>query len=1008
MASIDSLFSLFDIENQTNSNQQNNDNHLSKNNLKRSSSSISTNKKKLKCDEDELNFIMSDKPPKINVHSVTTDNGCLHEVVFNTNSIPELIVKNNPAKKYKFDLDPFQKQAILCIDNNQSVLVSAHTSAGKTVVAEYAIALALRNKQRIIYTTPIKALSNQKYRELAEEFGDVGLMTGDVTIEPKASCIVMTTEILRSMLYRGSELAKEVGWVVFDEIHYMRDRIRGIVWEETIILLPHNVRHVFLSATIPNATQFAEWICYLHDQPCNVVYTEYRPTPLQHYVYPANGDEMLLLVDEKGLFHKNNYNAALSMLGSENTEKLFKKQSFHTPGRNESVLKTVRNVMLINMAPLIVFSFSKAECENFAMGLKNTTYNSDSERKLVDEIFNNAISLLNEDERQLPHVVNVIPLLREGIGFHHGGLLPIIKETIEILFGEGLIKVLFATETFAMGLNMPAKTVIFTSLQKYDGSKSRNISSGEYIQMSGRAGRRGIDEKGVVIALVHNMEVTEKLYEIISGKADPLNSTFHLTYNMILNLLRQEEINPEYIIQKSFLHYQNRAAIKDKKKFLQKNKNKYDNKVIENEPAVLSYFEIKQKLSVLHNKIRDIILSPKYIVKFIHRGRLIKLKSEDNEYDWGVIMNFKKSIKKSPHSNIRDNKYPNFDMKIDVLLHVEKSNSLPNYIPNPFSTEKKGQVGTFTVDYRLIYQISAETVDISQFNGNKNEKQKKFLKFINKIKNEYPDGLPLLHPISDMNITDERVPRIVEEITNYENALLRHSLHRNKNRNSLCEKLKAKQKILCEIKDCELEITNVTRMLMLNELQQRKLVLRTLGYCDDTDIITVKGRVACEFSCDELLLTEIIFSGILNKTPVDYCVALLSCLLCQEKIANEPNFDGLITEAIGNVRQLISKVDKVMKDVGLVELTSDTIHEFQPHMINVILTWCGGASFLEACKVTSIYEGSIIRYMRGTEEILRQLFKAAKNIGNIDLEVKLSDGIKRLKRGIVFAASLYL
>lgn len=195
---------------------------------------------------------------------------CLHEVVFPGSLDYEALVVDDSrkaAKEYPFVLDPFQKQSILCIDNNRSVLVSAHTSAGKTVVAEYAIATSLRANQRVIYTTPIKALSNQKYREMSAQWGDkVGLMTGDVTINPTASCLIMTTEILRSMLYRGSEVMREVGWVIFDEIHYMRDASRGVVWEETIILLPDNVRYAFLSATIPNALQFARWIAWLHQQ----------------------------------------------------------------------------------------------------------------------------------------------------------------------------------------------------------------------------------------------------------------------------------------------------------------------------------------------------------------------------------------------------------------------------------------------------------------------------------------------------------------------------------------------------------------------------------------------------------------------------------------------------------------------------------------------------------------------------------------------------------------------
>ncbi|CCO29674.1 ATP-dependent RNA helicase DOB1 [Rhizoctonia solani AG-1 IB] len=213
--------------------------------------------------------------------------------------IKEHVPPEKPARVYPFTLDPFQQLSVYAIDRDESVLVSAHTSAGKTVVAEYAIAKCLRDKQRVIYTSPIKALSNQKYREMLAEFGDVGLMTGDVTINPTASCLVMTTEILRSMLYRGSEIMQ-----------------RGVVWEETIILLPHTVHYVFLSATIPNAMEFAHWISKIHEQPCHVVYTNFRPTPLQHYLFPAGGDGIYLVVNEKSEFREDNFQKAMGKLAS--------------------------------------------------------------------------------------------------------------------------------------------------------------------------------------------------------------------------------------------------------------------------------------------------------------------------------------------------------------------------------------------------------------------------------------------------------------------------------------------------------------------------------------------------------------------------------------------------------------------------------------------------------------------------------------------------------------------
>lgn len=243
---------------------------------------------------------------------------CIHEVAvpddFSSSkdesihgTLDNPIYNGKMAKTYPFELDPFQRVSVACLERNESVLVSAHTSAGKTAVAEYAIAMSFREKQRVIYTSPLKALSNQKYRELNQEFSDVGLMTGDVTLSPHANCLVMTTEILRGMLYRGTELLKEVAWVIFDEIHYMKDRERGVVWEESIIFLPPAIKMVFLSATMSNATEFAEWICNLHKQPCHVVYTDFRPTPLQHYVFPVGGSGLYLVVDENEQFKEDNF-----------------------------------------------------------------------------------------------------------------------------------------------------------------------------------------------------------------------------------------------------------------------------------------------------------------------------------------------------------------------------------------------------------------------------------------------------------------------------------------------------------------------------------------------------------------------------------------------------------------------------------------------------------------------------------------------------------------------------
>lgn len=421
----------------------------------------------------------------------------------------------------------------------------------------------MRDKQRVIYTSPIKALSNQKFRDLQEEFGDVGLMTGDMTINPSATCLIMTTEILRSMLFRGSEVMREVAWVIYDEVHYMRDKERGVVWEESIILLPHKVRFVFLSATIPNAKEFVGWVAKTHHQPCHVVYTDYRPVPLQHFIFPGGADGLYLVVDEKSNFREENFQRAMSCLQS-NTEELSgignkKLKKTTTKGQTSDLGKIIRLIMEKQLEPCIVFSFSKKECETNALQTARLDFNTPDEKNLVEQVYNNAIEALSEDDRKLPQIETLLPLLKRGVGIHHGGLLPILKEIIEILFQEGLIKCLFATETFSIGINMPAKTVVFTSTRKFDGKDFRWITSGEYIQMSGRAGRRGKDDRGIVIQMIDEKMEPDVAKGMIYGDPDPLYSSYHIGYNMVLNMLRVEDADPEHILRSSFHQYQVRA-----------------------------------------------------------------------------------------------------------------------------------------------------------------------------------------------------------------------------------------------------------------------------------------------------------------------------------------------------------------------------------------------------------------------------------------------------------------
>ncbi|KAM4634304.1 exosome RNA helicase MTR4 [Polymixia lowei] len=956
---------------------------------------------------------LADFMPQVKVEQVDTVEGCTHEVALPAKDdyIPLKPRVGKAAKEYPFILDPFQREAILCIDNNHSVLVSAHTSAGKTVCAEYAIALALREKQRVIFTSPIKALSNQKYREMYEEFQDVGLMTGDVTINPTASCLVMTTEILRSMLYRGSEIMREVAWVIFDEIHYMRDAERGVVWEETIILLPDNVHYVFLSATIPNAKQFAEWICHLHKQPCHVVYTDYRPTPLQHYIFPAGGDGLHLVVDENGDFREDNFNTAMQVLrdagdpGSSSGGAKWdpKGRKGGTKGPS-SVFKIVKMIMERNFQPVIIFSFSKKDCEAYALQVSKLDFNTDEEKRLVEEVFNNAVDCLSDEDKKLPQVEHVLPLLKRGIGIHHGGLLPILKETIEILFSEGLLKALFATETFAMGINMPARTVLFTSARKFDGKSHRFITSGEYIQMSGRAGRRGMDERGIVIFMVDEKMSPAVGKQLLKGSADPLNSAFHLTYNMVLNLLRVEEINPEYMLEKSFYQFQHYRALPGVVEKVKKLEEQYHAIEIPNEESVVTYFKIRQQLAKLGKEIQEFIHKPKYCLPFLQPGRLVKVKNDNSDFGWGVVVNFSKkaNVKAGPDAE------PLY--VVEVLVHCSKESvkDAATEAAKPPAPGENGEMQVVPVMLHLLTSISSVRLyipkDLRPFDS-----RQLMLKSIQEVQKRFPDGVPLLDPVDDMGIKDPALKKVIQRVEAFEHRMYTHPLHSDPCLEavySLCEK---KALIATDVRTAKQELKKARTVLQMDKLKCRKRVLRRLGFATPSDVIEMKGRVACEISsADELLLTEMVFNGLFNDLTAEQATALLSCFVFQENANEMPKLTEQLAGPLRQMQECAKRIAKVSADAKL-EVDEETyLSQFKPQLMDVVYTWANGASFAQICKMTDVFEGSIIRCMRRLEEVLRQMCSAAKAIGNTELENKFAEGITKIKRDIVFAASLYL
>ncbi|KAI3651212.1 hypothetical protein MP228_004693 [Amoeboaphelidium protococcarum] len=480
------------------------------------------------------------------------------------------------AKEFTFELDTFQKYAVMSLERGESVFVAAHTSAGKTVIAEYAIALSQKHMTRTIYTSPIKALSNQKFRDFRNVFGDeeVGLVTGDVQIRPDAPCVIMTTEILRSMLYRGADLIRDVEFVVFDEVHYINDLERGVVWEEVIIMLPPHITIILLSATVPNTFEFADWVGRTKNKDIYVISTYQRPIPLEHHLFISaiTPHRLFRIVDGQKNFSQLEFKKAHEMVFALKEEKLKKKKeadkkagkftavragNFSAPQKADRQLWHHLTSLLEknNLLPTVIFTFSKKRCEEYVDTLHNKKLLNQNEQNEVHVFIQRSIARLNQIDRDLPQILRMKEMLSRGVAVHHSGLLPIVKELVEILFQRNLIKVLFATETFAMGVNFPAKSVVFSGTSKNDGQSYRDLLPGEYTQMSGRAGRRGLDDVGVVILAYsgdYDFPEANLLQTLILGQPTKLESQFRLTYNMILNLLRIEAIKIEDMMKKSF------------------------------------------------------------------------------------------------------------------------------------------------------------------------------------------------------------------------------------------------------------------------------------------------------------------------------------------------------------------------------------------------------------------------------------------------------------------------
>ncbi len=620
---------------------------------------------------------------------------------------------------------------------------------------------------------------------------------------------------------------------------------------------------------------------------------------------------------------------------------------------SSDIYKIVRMIMVKHYNPVIVFSFSKRECEAYALQMSSMAFNDDSEKAMVSKVFDSAIEMLSDEDKQLPQIQHILPLLRRGIGVHHSGLLPILKETIEILFQENLIKVLFATETFSIGLNMPAKTVVFTSVQKFDGISQRYLTPSEFIQMSGRAGRRGLDDRGIVIMMIDGKMEPAQAKLIVRGEQDKLNSAFYLGYNMILNLMRVEGISPEFMLEHCFYQFQNTASVSGLEQTLQELHTQKDNLEIADEQMIKDYYDLRKQLTALSKDMRDVINHPNYCLQFMQPGRLVHIKYNEFDFGWGAVVKF--SPRRPARGQSADDFPPQESYILDVLLPVSDTSlvgtqtheALPGGVMPPLEGEK-GKLEVVPVLLSCIEAIGHVRIFLPK-DLNPVDQRNTVRKSLDEVKRRFPDGIAILDPIDNMGITDDSFKKVLRKIEVLESRLLSNPLHNSPRLAELYQQYSEKISLTKQIKDKKKEITAALSIMQLDELKSRKRVLRRLGFINDQEVVQLKARVACEISTGdghELLLSELLFNGFFNTLSPELCASVLSVFIFEEKSQCPPLKEEL-QKPFMEIQAQARIIAKVSRESKLEVNEDEYVESFKYQLMEVVMAWSTGKSFAQ-------------------------------------------------------------
>jgi len=879
----------------------------------------------------------------------------------------------------------------------------------------------------------------------------------------------------------------------------VNDSERGVVWEEVIIMLPAYVNLIFLSATTPNTFEFSDWIGRTKRRRVYVIKTNYRPVPLSHFLW-ANLKLHKVKEGNGGFLDKGYQEASKALKPKENKNSGGKQKQKTTPkftGRGPANMAWQVQGGKSQWMSLIRFLERENLCEEIANMLRSLSLNTAAESAAIQQFTLQTVARLSPIDQSLPQVLTVCEMVKRGIGVHHGGLLPILKEMVEILFSRNLIKVLFATETFAMGVNMPARAVVFNSIRKHDGNQFRVLEPGEYTQMAGRAGRRGLDKVGTVIMCCFGEQPppTGMLRTMLTGTSTMLRSQFRLTYNMILNLLRVEEMSVESMIKRSFSEFATQRALTSKEypkllargqKTLTKLKEQFDNEAGLRIGAedLEDYFSSCNQLMELNSELLsyitsstdgsgdDVLNSGRVIIvsaarKYgIVRAPALILETHFStggaSEESGKVLETLVCMVLLPEHHTGEGEdreeskaraigeigyskqryYGIYEIKLDQILFV--ADTKEKIEPGLLYKEKKAgnsrNAGAFDRSRgsaAFFGKPIGRKIDdpfagmMAKGKKNKDDMFAGKKKATNKLSSEsaIENTVELLIGFEK----DEATAGI--PLMNMMDCLTRGTgVVELRNRASLIEELAAQLRscqshghrtltkyyaLLERIHTLEKRVQSLSHLLSNEALQlfpdfvHRKAVLTTLGYLDEAEAVAVKGRVACEVNtCEELIVTEMVFEGILNDLDPTEIVAALSALVYQQK-SNDDDFDIEVPESLLNcckrMKTIAINLGQLQKEHGLdidpIDYADSTM---KFGLVHVVYEWAIGVPFSEICQLTDAQEGSIVRCITRLDELCREVRNCARVVGNPTLYRKMEAASTAIKRDIVFAASLYV